>query len=152
MKSSLKKGLFHCFVMGWGIFFSSQNGLAEAPVGPFEIAERFDFFEIQGEIMEIQPEKNYLVVVEREIDIVNDRRGQQRLVTMLRNADGKTITFASLKPGTYVFVRGFEQTDGRIRAREIYKLPGLVTGKDRKDYPFFEEVPSWEPVRIKNDR
>lgn len=107
--------------------------------------EDVESFELQCTIMEVHAKSKYLIAAEKKIELANFRKGNQCYRTMLRDASGNTILLSSFKRGQWVFIRGFTFSDGRIKAREIYRLPGTVTRKDFHKYPFFEKVPVWEP-------
>jgi hypothetical protein len=146
MNSRISRGTFviGCAVLVGSLFF--PNILIALPDIKIEESEDVEFFELQCTVMEVHPRRNYLIVGEKKIELVDLQKGAQRYRTMLRDSTGKTIPLSSFKKGQWVFVRGFRLLDGRIAAREIYQLPRMVTGKDVGKYPFFKDVPGWEPV------
>ena len=111
--------------------------------------EEVGVFEVQSKVMEVNASLNYLIVAERKIEIKDLQIGGQRYRPLLTDANGKTIALSSFKKGQWVFVRGFELTDGRIAAREVYRLPGRVAKKNSPAYPFFKKVPVLAPVKAK---
>lgn len=146
MNSRISSGAFFigCVVLVGSLFF--PNILIAGPDIRIEESEDVEFFELQCTIMEVHPRRSYLIAGEKKIELVDFQKDAQRYRTMLRDSSGKTIPLSSFKKGQWVFIRGFRLLDGRITAREIYQLPGMVTGKDLGKYPFFENVPVWEPV------
>jgi len=146
MNSRISRGTFviGCVVLVCSLLF--PNILVAGPDIKIEESEDIEFFELQCSIMEVHPRRNYLIVGEKRIELVDLQEGNQRYRTMLRDSSGKTIPFSSFKKGQWVFIRGFRFLDGRIAAREIYQLPGIVTGKDLGKYAFFQKIPVWEPV------
>jgi len=109
-----------------------------------------DFFKFQGTIMEIHPHNNYLIAGEKFIELIDFQKGGKRFRTMLRNSAGEKISLKSFKRGQKVFIRGFELSDGTIKAREIYQLVKTVkTRNDLRKYSFFEKAPAWEPTTVK---
>ena len=107
-------------------------------------SRELDFYELQCPIMDVDRSNSTLLVCERVIELTEVQEGHRRLRTMLRNHDGSSIPFASFARNQWVFIRGFEQPDGPIFAREIYQLPGKIEQEDRWNYPFFRAVPTWE--------
>jgi len=106
------------------------------------------FYELHSAVMEINQSKGYLIVGEQRIDLINMKRGLNRFKTMIRNAKEKAISLQSLRKGSMVFIRGFELPDGRIMAREIYRLPQSVqTSRALQKYPFYGTIPEWEPAK-----
>ena len=134
-----------CVVILGGLCF--PNMLFAGPdITIGESEEDVEFIDLQCTIMEVHARSKYLIVGEKKIELVDLREGNQRYITMLRDSKGETIPLSSFKKGQWVFIRGFKFSDGRIKAREIYQLPGMV---DMRKYPFFKEVPVWEPVIVK---
>lgn len=106
------------------------------------------FYELHSVFMESNEAKQYVIVGEQRIDLIDMRRGTQRFKTMIRNSQEKDIPLQSLNNGNLVFIRGFELSDGRIMAREIYRLPQSVqTRSALKKYHFYGTIPVWEPVK-----
>jgi hypothetical protein len=104
--------------------------------------------ELHSIVMEVSQAERYLIVGEQRIDLIDMKSGVERFRTMIRNSQGKAIPLLSLHKGNMVFVRGFRLTDGRIMAREIYRLPRSVqTRKALQKYDFYRTVPTWEPVK-----
>lgn len=106
------------------------------------------FFTVQSRIMAIDHARKTLVVAEQEIELFSEQDNGRELTTLLRNASGQAIEWTSLQRGNLVFVRGFEQSEAPVLAREIYLLPaenGLRT------FPFQKNIPdwAWSPVRAK---
>jgi len=133
-------------IIGFGGLLFSQTALAGSEIQIRREPGNMDLFEIQAKIMEVHPESNYLIVAEKKIELVGLKKGDWRLKTIVQDSKGQAIPLSSFKKGQWVFIRGFELSDGLIAAREIYQLPGMVTGKDLGKYPFFKDVPVWEPV------
>ena len=101
--------------------------------------------------MAIDHARKTLVVAEREIELFSEQDNGRELTTLLRNASGQVIEWTSLQRGDLVFIRGFEQSEAPVLAREIYLLPaenGLRT------FPFQKNVPdwAWSPVWAKGER
>ncbi|MEE9420465.1 MAG: hypothetical protein V3W43_13350 [Desulfatiglandaceae bacterium] len=146
MNSRISRGIvvIGCCVLVGSLF--SPKMLVAGPDIRIEESDDVEFFEFQCTIMEVHPRRNYLIVGEKKIELVDLQKGTQLYRTILRDSNGKTIPLSSFKKGQWVFIRGFRFLDGRIAAREIYQLPGMVTGKDLGKYPFFKNVPVWEPV------
>jgi len=138
-----RRGFLRWFIIGLGGLFFPQMVLAGSNINIEEL-EDTDCFELKCTIMEVHHEDGYLVVGEKEIELIEFRKGGRRYETMLRNHKGQTIPFSSFTRGQWVFVRAFELLDGRLVAREIYKLPSMPT--KRSEYPFFKEFPAWDPV------
>jgi len=101
-----------------------------------------DYFELQCSIMEVH--RDYLVVCEETIKLVDFRQGGQRYKTMLLDHEGNSLSFRDFRQNNWVFIRGFELENGEIFAREIYKLPRHVKQGERRYFPFFSQVPKWE--------
>lgn len=101
-----------------------------------------DYFELQCSVMEVH--RDYLVVCEKTIKLVDFRQGGQRYKTMLRDHKGNSLSFRDFRQNNWVFIRGFELENGQIFAREIYKLPRHIKQIDRRYYSFFSQVPKWE--------
>jgi len=133
-----------CVVILSGLCF--PNMLFAGPDIMIDVSEDVEFFDLQCTIMEVHAKSKYLIVCEKKIELMDFRKGNLRYITMLRDSSEKTIPLSSFKRGQWVFIRGFKFSDGRIKAREIYQLPGMVSRKDFRKYPFFEKVPDWEPV------
>jgi len=112
--------------------------------------EDLDFFELHCSIMEVHRAGNYLVAGEERVELIDLRKGKRRFRTMLRDSGGNTIPLSFFKKGQMVFIRGFKLSDGRIKAREIYRLPRkVITRSALRKYPFFKKVPVWEPTIVK---
>lgn len=105
------------------------------------------FITLQSRIMEIDHNKNRLVVAEREIELVNEREKGKELSTMLRNSYGGKILWGALSRGNTVFIRGFEQSGGPILAREIYLLE---SGSQATNLSFQKTVPDWNWTAIES--
>lgn len=104
-----------------------------------------DYFELQCRIMEVHPE--YLVVCEKTIELVDYRRGGKRYKTMLRDHLGRSISFRAFGKGQWVFIRGFELSNGHMGAREIYRLHREIGSREARNYPFMVKAPRWEAQR-----
>lgn len=107
-----------------------------------------NFYELHSVVMEVNQAKHYLIVGEQRIDLIDMKRGTRRFKTMIRNSQGNAIPLRSLNNGRMVFIRGFAQPDGRIMAREIYRLPqSIQTRRALQKFPFYGKIPTWEPVK-----
>jgi len=79
-----------------------------------------------GIIMEVH--NDYLVVSERKILLVNEKRNGRAYTTLIMDLNGKPQSFQSLAVGNRIFVKGFLAREGnserrKFIAREIYLLP-----------------------------
>jgi len=134
------------FLAGLGILFVVVEAAlagSEFPTSPDPAGT--EFFEIQATVMELRPEADHLIAAEKTIELIDFLQGYQRFTTMLRDAGGTWIGLKDLKVGQWVFIRGFQISEDRIAAREIYRLPRKIPRRDQGRYPFMEEVPLWEP-------
>lgn len=145
----LKNGvLAACLIVLCGGFLTTGTYSVAATKPRVEIDEKLshEFFTLCCIIMEHDAKKRTLVAGERLIELIDMRRGYKHYKTLLRDAQGNTVPFSSFKAGKNVYIRGFEQPDGSIKARELYLLPDSVTGwSDIEDYSFVQTVPVWNP-------
>ncbi len=117
------------------------------PVIDMNEIEHAELLEFQCTVMEVLPKKDTLIAGEKVMEVVDFRKGNNGYRAILSDADGNTIPLAAFQKGQWVFVRAFRLSDGRIIAREIYRLPGMVAGKDK--YPFFKKPLALKPVKLK---
>jgi hypothetical protein len=101
-----------------------------------------DYFELQCRIMEVHPD--HLVVCEEIIELVDFRQGGKHYKTMLRDHRGNRLSFSAFGQNNWVFIRGFELSNGHMGAREIYRLPREIKQRERRYFPFFSQVPKWK--------
>lgn len=104
-----------------------------------------EFFTLQCRIMEVHPD--HLVVCEETIKLVDFRQGGKRYKTMLRDHKGRSISYQSFKKGQWVFIRGFELSNGHWGAREIYRLHRELRSWEGRNYPFLVTAATWEAER-----
>lgn len=143
-----RRMLIHWLVVGLCCLAFPQSLLADSERKPVTSRD-LDFREMQCPISMVDVGNKYLMVCEQQIQLVDVRQGNRRLRTITANSKGRPVPpFTVLRKGQWVFIRGFEQRDGRIFAREIYQLPGRIKGKDRQNYPFFKEVPEWRWIEV----
>ncbi len=112
-----------------------------AGAGPHDPTDKnLVFATLRGSVMSIHPEGGTLVVAERGVRLIAHEKGGRILATLVQDAYGNPYPLHRLRTGEKVFVRGFEQPDGSIMAREIYALPANSV---RQRFPFEREVPDW---------
>jgi hypothetical protein len=106
-------------------------------------------YRVLGRVMHVDLEGNFLIVLEKKIELVDQIDGNRRFRTTLKDSRGNPLALDAFREGQWVFVRGFKLKNGSVRAREIYQLPGYVSRKDMARYSFFKNVPPWrwEPVK-----
>ena len=95
-----------------------QSRAASQPITP-EALRYSGPFEITSRIMEIDSEKQLLVVAEKEIHVVDLIVGGEHFLTLLSDAEGDPLPFDALTPGQTVRVQGVELPDGRVLAELI---------------------------------
>jgi len=105
------------------IFLSSLSALT--------FAAESDIVRFQGIIMEINFNKNLM--------IVNERQLAWNQKTAINNEKGSPTTFDKLKPKSWVYVEGVEnKLDKRIMVNKIYLLPKYIDEKEKYLYPFIK--------------
>ena len=110
--------------MGLTIFFLSL-------LSALTFAADRDIVKFQGIIMEINLNKNLMVVNERQL--------AWNQATAINNEKGSPTTFDKLKPKSWVYVEGVEnKLDKRIMVNRIYLLPKYIDEKERYLYPFIK--------------
>lgn len=78
-----------------------------------------EFVEFSSHIMSIDFEKDFLVVAENAVLIVDQLIGSEQFTTQITNSEDETITFDSLYKGQTVLVQGFKLDDGRVVAARV---------------------------------
>ena len=91
---------------------------------------------------------DYIVVSEKKILIINEKRQGKLFKTSIMNLEDKQLEFDSLKKGVFVAINGTESKDNDdqnvVIAKEIYVLPRPMSGKEMKKYPKLQQpVESW---------
>lgn len=99
------------------------------------------FYEAEGKVMELAPSQAGLIVNEKQIDLFDEVNDGCRLRTMIFDETGKPVSSLSTLLHKRVFVRGFEQRDGSVIARDIH-----VVGRDAGNRSVRRTIPDWNPV------
>ena len=107
------------------------------------------FYMVQGRVMHVDLEGNFLIVLEKKIELVDQIDGNRRFRTTLKDSRGDPIALDTFREGQWVFVRGVKFKNGLVRAKEIYQLPGYVSRKGMARYSFFKNVPPWQSEPVK---
>ncbi|MEA3222852.1 MAG: hypothetical protein U9P49_06790 [Thermodesulfobacteriota bacterium] len=97
---------------------------------------------IQGKIMEVGPEKDYIVIQEKKIILVHTIKARKEYRTRIMDLKGNTLTQDALSKGKPVFVKGGEivdkdTNDMTILAKDIYLLPKYIREDQMKNYGIF---------------
>jgi hypothetical protein len=100
----------------------NQSRAASKPITPEELLYSGPF-EITSRIMEIDHGKNMLIVAENEIYVVDVMVGEEHLLTVFSDAEGRAVSFESFARGQTVLVQGMQLPDGRVIA-ELIQLAG----------------------------
>ena len=92
--------------------------------------------------------RDYIVVSEKKILIINEKRQGKLFKTSIMNLEDKQLEFDSLKKGVFVAINGTESKDNDdqnvVIAKEIYVLPGPMSAKELKKYQKLQHpVESW---------
>jgi hypothetical protein len=97
----------------------------------FGFASEEDIVKVQGMIMELDVNKNTM--------IVNEKLFVWRENTAIFNDKGSPVTIDKFKPKTWVYIEGEkDQNNRQIIIKKIYLLPKYVDKKERHLYPFME--------------
>ncbi|MCD6569606.1 MAG: hypothetical protein J7L53_02770 [Deltaproteobacteria bacterium] len=102
---------------------------------------------IQGKIMEVGPEKDYIVIQEKKIILVDTIKARKEYKTKIMDLKGNTLTQDALSKGKLVFVKGGmvidkDTKDMIILAKDIYLLPKYIRKDQIKNYPFLKSPSS----------
>jgi hypothetical protein len=98
-------------------------------------AQGQDAFKIQGLIMNVDLQKNMMVV--NESTFIWDQN------TKFYNEKGSPVTVDKLRAKTWVYIEGVKDSAlKRMTAEKIYMLPKYIPGKEKHLYPFFSEMKS----------
>jgi hypothetical protein len=94
-------------------------------------ASEDDIVKIQGMIMDLDVNKNTM--------IVNEKLFVWSQNTTLYNDKGSPLTIDKFKPKSWVYIEGErDKNNRRIIINKIYLLPKYVDKKERHLYPFME--------------
>ena len=95
------------------------------------LAQDSDRMKIQGRVMQLDLEKNVMIVNER-LFVLDSQ-------TTVRDEKGYRTTVDRLKLQTWVYVEGENnKAIKKLVARKIYLLPKYVERKERHLYPFMD--------------
>lgn len=102
---------------------------------------------LQGKIMEIGPRRDYIIVQERKVILVDTIRAKKKYRTKIVDLYGNTSTPYDLSEGDRVFVKGGAAIEGKagdlvIVAKEIYLLPESIEKEQLMDNKIFRAPPS----------
>jgi len=98
-------------------------------------AQGQDAFKIQGLIMNVDLQKNMMIVNESTF-IWNQN-------TKFYNEKGSPVTVDKLRVKTWVYIEGLKDSaQKRMMAEKIYILPKYIDRKEKHLYPFFSEMKS----------
>jgi hypothetical protein len=89
---------------------------------------KWQAIDFQGQIMELGPKGDYLVVSERKVVLVDfvAKQGKHRR-TCIADANGNKIKFSGLKKGMWIYVRGDIMDNRGIAARVLLVTTGQVS-------------------------
>jgi len=105
--------------------------------------DRIEFIELDADVMEVNVAKAYLVVAEEKFLITDFKIAGKIYQSSVVDAEGKVISFKSLKKGQRVIVKGIKLPNENI-AGLVQKIPhGKNVGKD---YRFMQKADSLRPV------
>jgi hypothetical protein len=124
----------------------NQSRAASKPITPEELLYSGPF-EITSRIMEIDHGKNMLIVAENEIYVVDVMVGEEHLLTVFSDAEGRAVSFESFARGQTVLVQGIQLPDGRVIA-ELIQLAGDQPSAAQSDNrrPAISEVHDIRPL------
>jgi len=98
-------------------------------------AQEQDAFKMQGLIMNVDLQKNMMIVNESTF-IWNPN-------TKFYNEKGSLVTVDKLRAKTWVYIEGVKDSaQKRMMAEKIYILPKYIDKKEKHLYPFFSEMKS----------
>jgi hypothetical protein len=94
-------------------------------------AQEQDTFKIQGLIMNVDLQKNMMIVNESTF-IWNQN-------TKFYNEKGSLVIVDKLRAKTWVYIEGVKDSaQKRMMAEKIYMLPKYIPGKEKHLYPFIQ--------------
>lgn len=100
--------------------------------------------EFIGRVDSISPDRDYLIVSEHRVVLVDLTYQGTRYLTNILDSNGQAIAFDKITPGSWVFVRGGALPNLNIGARDIYLLPHQLSEEQAKRYPALWSVQPWE--------
>jgi hypothetical protein len=95
----------------------------------------------QGYVTSKSPRGDYFAISRRTMFVVEYKAFN--IATVFYSLEGKPITFNDMKVGDYVLVYGGALKDDTRAAKEVFIIPGPLTGEKRKAFLKEKKLKPW---------